>query len=78
MRRRMVDGKMRAVRVQRTSRCGKAAYRGRKVALAKAAEQTRITGELIEAYRCPYGCHAWHIGHPPGTKAPLVGRREWT
>jgi len=46
------------------SACGKLAYASKKLAKQKAAEQTRFSGEFIEAYHC-YRCHAHHIGHPP-------------
>ena len=43
--------------------CGKQGYSSKKVALAKAKASARDTGEDIRAYRCPRGCHAWHLGH---------------
>jgi len=62
------DGSVTHADVRRDSPCGKAAYRKRKVALAVAKRVTLETGELIQAYRCVRGCHAWHLGHPPGTR----------
>lgn len=46
--------------------CGKAGYTTRKIAAAAAARVRRETGEPVEVYHCDEGCHAFHIGHPPG------------
>lgn len=69
------DGRVTRAKVARTSRCGKHAYSSRKLALQAAAEARRDTGELIQAYHCPGRCHAWHIGHPPGTRGEHCGAR---
>lgn len=54
--------------------CGKVAYSSKKHAKGAAARQSIETGETIKAYKCTRGCHAWHIGHPPGTRRePLPG-----
>lgn len=45
-------------------RCPKTAYSSKKAAKAMAHQQTRNSGELIEAYHC-YRCHCYHLGHPP-------------
>lgn len=66
---------MRRSRIARSSTCGKIAYSSRKEAAAAAKAQTRATGELIEAYHCRRGCHAHHIGHPPGTRGEHCGTR---
>lgn len=76
-RRRPHDGKITGAHMIRDTPCGKAGYRGRKLALQVAGEQRRLTGELIEAYRCPHGCHLWHLGHPFGTRGDLAGRDQW-
>lgn len=55
-------------RLTKPSGCAKQCYRNRKVALQKAAEATKRTGEPIKAYRCVLGCHGFHIGHAPGWK----------
>lgn len=49
--------------------CGKQGYSSRKLAKSTAAIQSRNTGETLTAYHCTRGCHCWHIGHPPGTRA---------
>lgn len=54
------------------SACGKLAYTSRKRAKAAAAVNRREFGENVEAYKCPNGCHAWHIGHPPGLPRRLA------
>lgn len=54
-------------------RCGKQAYSTRKRAKAAAKVETRLTLELIEAYRSER-CHTWHIGHPPLSRGEYVGR----
>lgn len=59
-------GKVRAVKVVPSRRCGKLAYSSKKLALSQAAIARRETGERIEAYKCRNGCHCWHLGHPPG------------
>lgn len=59
------DGKVYRHKVTK-SRCGKNAYTSRKLALSAAAIARKTTGEDIRAYKCPYGCHAWHQGHPAG------------
>lgn len=67
----MVDdatGRVRRVKVIYRTACGKYGYTSRKLAAAYAKAAQRSTGELIEPYRCPHGCHVWHIGHPPGTR----------
>jgi cytochrome c5 len=51
----------------RAPRCSKLAYPSKKVAKQRAAAESRATGERIEAYHC-YRCHAYHIGHPPGSR----------
>ena len=64
---RLEDGSL--VRVQSVrSGCGKLAYPSKKVAKAKAAEQSRNTGTVIRAYHCVDRCHCWHIGHPWGQR----------
>lgn len=60
-------GKVIRSHVARSDRCRKLSYASRKRAAATAKAQTRATGELIEPYHCG-PCHAWHIGHPPGTR----------
>lgn len=51
------------------SKCGKFLYTKKKLAKASAALQSRDTGEDIRAYHC-YGCHGYHIGHPPKPYVP--------
>ncbi len=53
--------------------CGKNRYATRKVAKSTAKSQGRLLGEELIAYHCTRGCHAWHIGHPYGTKNVQVG-----
>lgn len=65
------DGQVRRVKIT-PSPCGKLAYSSRKLALSTAAIQARATGEQIEAYKCTRGCHAWHIGHPAGSRTTAV------
>ena len=45
--------------------CGKLGYSSRKIAASAAANSRRTTGEDIRPYKCPHGCHCWHIGHHP-------------
>lgn len=66
-------GRVSRTKIRPFSACGKFLYTGRKIAKAAAKEQTRATGELIEAYRCGR-CHGWHIGHPPGSRGEVTGR----
>lgn len=47
--------------------CPKQAYASKKHAKAVAAHQSKLMGEVIEAYHC-FTCHAFHIGHPPKGK----------
>lgn len=69
---RLEDGTLVRVQSVRAPRCGKLAYPSKKVAKAKAAEQRRNTGEMIRAYHCEDGCHAWHMGHPWGQRGKIV------
>lgn len=72
--RKMVDDNGKARRVHAVpSACGKLAYSSRKYAKQMARLKSIESGELIEAYRCPKSCHAFHIGHPPGSR-PDVDR----
>lgn len=57
--------------VRRDTPCGKNGYSGRKLAVTRAKAASKATGETIEAYHCK-GCHAWHIGHPPGTRQQVA------
>lgn len=63
-----VTGAVLRSKVQRTGsatcKCGKQGYSSKKLAKATAANQSRETGERIEAYHC-FGGHCYHIGHPP-------------
>lgn len=59
-------GRVRRTPVVRDTPCGKNGYTSRKLAAAVAKRASKQTGETIEAYRCPHGCHVWHVGHPPG------------
>jgi hypothetical protein len=61
-------GKVSRSKIAATSPCGKQAYSSKKVAKQRAVFSSKMTGETIEAYKCKRGCHAWHLGHPPGTK----------
>jgi hypothetical protein len=66
---RFADGRMISKsKVADRSRCGKQAYSSRKIAKQRAAFSSKMTGEKIEAYKCRNGCHAWHLGHPPGSR----------
>lgn len=48
--------------------CGaKQTYTSKKVAKAIAREQSKASGETIEAYHC-FGAHGYHIGHPIGSR----------
>lgn len=40
----------------------KRSYPNKQKARQVAALSSKRTGEVIEAYKCPYGGH-WHIGH---------------
>lgn len=60
------DGKAHRTRVLTRTACGKNGYTTKKLAKQVAAMQRKDSGEPIFAYRCPHGCHVWHIGHPPG------------
>lgn len=51
-------------KVRRRTDCGKQGYTSKKLAKATAKAQSRFTGETIHPYHC-FGCHCWHIGHPP-------------
>lgn len=47
---------------------GKVRYPKRKQALGAVSEYRAMNPEdpdlaLVVAYRCPHGCHGWHIGH---------------
>ncbi len=55
-----------------SDRCGKQAHSSRKIAAAAAKRASKESGERIEVYHCRRGCHAWHIGHPPGTKEAVA------
>lgn len=55
-------------KVARATACGKQGYSSRKLAKSTAKIQAKATGEDLQAYHCPRGCHCWHIGHPPGSK----------
>lgn len=63
------DGRVRREQVVRWSGCGKVAYSSRKLAKDRAKRSSHVTGELIHAYHC-HPCHAWHIGHPIGSRSP--------
>lgn len=65
-------GGLRRVQAVRSTRCGKLAYPSRKFAKQTAAVRSRETGEVLEAYKCPHGCHAWHVGHPIGLHSRSV------
>ena len=45
-------------------RCDKQTYSSKKLAKAKAKEQSKRTGETIEAFHC-FAAHGYHLGHPP-------------
>ncbi len=47
------------------SKCGKFRYSSKKVALATAREQRRLSGENVQSYHC-FACHCYHLGHVPG------------
>lgn len=54
-------------KVIRRTTCGKQGYTSKKLAKATAIQQSKMSGESIEAYHC-LGCHAYHLGHVPGTE----------
>lgn len=54
-----------------SSKCGKYAYATKKLAKATAVRQSKESGEDIRAYHC-YGCHSYHIGHPPGSRLQVA------
>lgn len=56
--------------------CGKVSYSSRKIAISVAKRTSREKGELIEAYKCKRGCHAWHLGHPIGSRGDYMNVRN--
>lgn len=53
----------------RRNGCPKNRYASKKVAKQRAIASAKLLNEPIHAYKCPKGCHAWHIGHPIGWRA---------
>lgn len=44
--------------------CKRKVRYGREATARKAcAEMLKKTGDVLEAYECPYYCGGWHIGH---------------
>lgn len=68
---RLDDGTLMRVQSVPSKVCGKASYPSKKVALHRAAEQRRQTGEMIRAYHCER-CHCWHMGHPWGQRGKVA------
>lgn len=51
-------------KVRRSTPCGKQGYTSKKHAKYVANVESKRTGEDIRPYHC-FGCHCYHVGHPP-------------
>lgn len=59
-------GEVSRTKVARSTQCGKQGYSSKKLAIATAKHQSKLSGDQIEAYHC-FSCHAFHCGHVPGS-----------